>query len=245
MRRREFIAGLTGAAVSPAATLWSVTARAQPVMPKIGVIATGEWAPYVAGFRKGLNESGYYDGRNVAVEYRWVEGHNERRSAFVADLIARKVNVLVALDGTATALAAKASTQTIPIVFRIGGDPVSAGLVSSLNRPGGNLTGTATLGNELGQKQLEILHELLHADADVAVLVNPSNPNVARVTQELQAAASRLHVRLEIFDIAGASDLDAAFATFEQSSVKGVLAIADPLFFALRDPLIALVAHKK
>jgi putative tryptophan/tyrosine transport system substrate-binding protein len=159
-------------------------------------------------------------------------------------LIARKVKVLVALDGTATALAAKASTQTVPIVFRIGGDPVSAGLVSSLNRPGGNLTGTATLGNELGQKQLEILHEL-HAGANVAVLVNPSNPNVTRVTQELQAAASRLHVNLTIFNITGPSDLDTAFARFGRSAVMGVLAIADPLFFALRDRLIALVAHER
>jgi putative tryptophan/tyrosine transport system substrate-binding protein len=238
VKRREFIAGFGSAAVAP------VVARAQKVTkPVIGVIATGEWAPYVAGFRKGLSEAGYVDGRNVATEYRWVEGHGERRAAFIAELIARKVDVLVALDGTATALAAKAATQTIPIVFRIGGDPVYAGLVPSLNRPGGNLTGTATLGNELGQKQLEMLRELVPAGAAIAVLLNPSNPNAGRAVEELQAAARQSNVRLLIFNIAGPSDLENAFASFGRSAIRGALATADPLFFALRSRLVELVTH--
>jgi putative ABC transport system substrate-binding protein len=174
MRRREFIAGLGAAA-------WPVVARAQQArIPVIGFIGSDERSRSNPAFRKGLSETGYVEGRNVAIEYRWVEAQSERRNAFVADLIKRRVNVIAALEGTDTALAAKAATQTIPIVFRIGGDPVALGLVASLNRPGGNLTGTTTLQIELGSKLLEMLRELLPAGAAVAVLVNPTNSNAAR-----------------------------------------------------------------
>jgi putative tryptophan/tyrosine transport system substrate-binding protein len=245
MQRREFIAGLGTTAATFA--FWTGAAPGQqPRMPVIGYIGP----PYVtldaslAAFRKGLSEFGYVEGRNVTIEYRPVEGHYERLPSILAELIQRRVDVIAAVDSTTAALAAKAATQTIPIVFRIGGDPVLAGLVPRLNRPGGNVTGATTLGNPLGQKQLEMLHELLPAGAVVAVLVNPANANAAREIEELQAAARLLGVRLLISNVSSPSDLDTAFASLGEQAIAGILTTAEPLFFQQRDHLVALVARR-
>jgi putative ABC transport system substrate-binding protein len=213
-------------------------------MPVIGYIGSTERTPYNLAFLEGLSQAGYVEGRNVAIEYRWVEGHSERRTAFVADLIKRRVDVFAAMESTATALAAKAATQTIPIVFRIGGDPVAAGLVASLNRPSGNLTGTTTLGNVLSSKQLEMLRELLPAGAVVAVLVNPTNANAARDIEELQAAGRRLSVRPLIFNVSSPNGIEDAFASFGEHAIGGLLQTADPLFFVELDRLVALVSRQ-
>ena len=241
MRRREFIAGLGSAAVA-----LPLAARAQQrlAMPVIGFIGGHRFPSALLRFLEGLSQAGYVEGRNVAIEYRYVEGHSERRTPFVADLIQRRVDVIAALEGTATALAAKAATQTTPIVFRIGGDPVAAGLVASLNRPGGNLTGTTTLGNQLGSKQLEVLRETLPAGAAVAVLVNPTNANAARQTEELQAAARLLSVRPLTFNVTSLNDIEEAFASFGEHAIGGVLFVAEALFFAVLDRLVALVARQ-
>jgi ABC-type uncharacterized transport system substrate-binding protein len=239
VRRRDFIVGL-GGAVS-----WPLAARAQrSASPVIGYIGSRESAPSNLAFRKGLSESGYVEGRNVAIEYRWVEGRSERRTAFVADLIQRQVDVIATTESTAVALAAKAATRTIPIVFRIGGDPIAAGLVPSLNRPGGNVTGTTTLGNQLGPKQLEMLRELLPAGAAVALLINSTNANTAREIEELQAAARPLNVRLLIFNVSSPKDLDAAFASFGERGIGGLVLAAEPLFFQELDHLVELAARQ-
>jgi putative tryptophan/tyrosine transport system substrate-binding protein len=240
MRRREFIAGLGTAATTFA--LWPGAAPGQqPRMPVIGYIGGIESS---SAFRKGLSESGYVERRNVAFEYRPFQGHNERLPSILAELIQRRVDVIASVESTAAALAAKAATRTIPIVFRIGGDPVAAGLVPSLNRPGGNVTGATTLASQLGQKQLEMLRELLPAGAATAVLVNPANVNMAREIEELQAAARLLSVRLLIFNVSSPSDLDTAFAGFGEQAIGGLLTAGDPLFFRQRDQLVALVARR-
>jgi putative ABC transport system substrate-binding protein len=247
MRRREFITLLGGAAA------WPLAARAQQRLPVIGylggygagaVAAPGNSQSNLAAFRKGLAEIGYAEGRNVAIEYRWVADQNDRLPAMLRDLINRGVAVLAPITSTAAALAAKAATQTIPIVFRIGGDPVAAGLVATLNQPGGNITGVTTLGVELGPKRLQVLRELLPAGATVALLSNPSNANAASETREIQAAAQVLGVRLLVLDAASASDLEVAFARIAQQDVAGLLTAADPFIIAQSNQIIALAARR-
>src|SRR5262249_42113646 len=213
MRRREFITGLGGAAAA-----WPLAARAQQsAMPVIGYL--GSYGAGAAGadsgteqnraaFFRGLAETGYIEGRNVAVEYRWVAGQNERLPAILHDLIERRVAALATVSSTADVLAAKAATKTIPIVFRIGGDPVANGLVPSLNRPGGNVTGVTTLGVELGPKRLQILRELLPAGATVALFSNPRSAIAAAETREIEAAAQILGLRLLVLNAAIPSELD-------------------------------------
>jgi putative tryptophan/tyrosine transport system substrate-binding protein len=243
LRRRDFVTLLGGAAAA-----WPLTAHAQQLaVPVIGFIE-GDFGPrskplILAAFRKGLGETGYVEGQNVAIESRSAEGQNDRLPALAAELVRRRVAVIVTLGSTAAALAANAATQTIPIVFRIGGDPVARGLVASLNRPGGNVTGTTTLGVELGPKRLELLRELLPAAAAVALLVNPTNANAAAETREIQAAADRLGVRLLILNTSSPSDIETAFARITQQGIDGVLTTAEPLFFQQSERLIALAAR--
>ena len=243
IRRRTFITLLGGAAA------WPLAARAQQRLPVIGYLggygaAPGNSQSNLAAFRKGLAEIGYAEGRNVAIEYRWVADQNDRLPAMLRDLINRGVAVLAPITSTAAALAAKAATQTIPIVFRIGGDPVAAGLVATLNQPGGNITGVTTLGVELGPKRLQVLRELLPAGATVALLSNPSNANAASETREIQAAAQVLGVRLLVLDAASASDLEVAFARIAQQDVAGLLTAADPFIIAQSNQIIALAARR-
>jgi putative tryptophan/tyrosine transport system substrate-binding protein len=238
MRRREFIAGI-------GATTWSLAVRAQQApMPVVGFINARPDQPgkaYVGAFREGLGETGYVEGKNVAIEYRWTEAQNTALPAFISDFIGRRVDVISPVASTAAALAAKAATQTIPIVFRIGGDPVASGLVASLNRPGGNVTGITTLGAELEQKRMELLRDLLPPGALVVALVNPTNASAAVVTQEIESAAHHLGVRLLIRHTSVPSEIEAAFASVGRQ--EGVLMIADNLFFVERDLLVTLAAR--
>ena len=243
MRRRDFIVGLGGAAA------WPLAARAQqPAIPVIGYIvgisSPSRLADLIAAFHKGLSETGYVEGQNVAFEYRRVGGQNDRLPALAAELVQSRVAVIAAPGGTAAALAAKAATRTIPIVFRIGGDPVAIGLVASLNRPGGNVTGVTTLGTELAPKRLELLRELLPAPGMVALLVNPTNANAAVETKAVQAAADSLGVRLVILNASSPNDIETVFASMARQGIGGFLTTAESLFFQQHERLVALVARQ-
>jgi putative ABC transport system substrate-binding protein len=216
-------------------------------MPVIGFLG-GEtfavWADRVAAFWQGLNETGYVEGRNVEIEYRWAEGHNERLPALAADLAQRQVSVLVALGGTNSAQAAKTATATIPIVFRIATDPVEAGLVASLNRPGGNVTGVTTMGVELGSKQLELLHELAPAASVIALLINPTNPAIARIqSRDVPAAARKLGLDLHVLNASAERDFDLVFARMKELRVGGLIIGADTFLNARSEQLAALAVR--
>jgi putative ABC transport system substrate-binding protein len=225
MKRRQFITLVGGAAVA-----WPLAARAQqPAMPVIGFLGSESpdlFADRLRGFRQGLSETGYAEGRNVAVEYRWAEGRNDRLPALAADLVGRKVSVIVTGGGTPAARAAKAASTTIPIVFQVGGDPVPLGLVASLNRPGGNLTGVNSLNGELVPKQLELLHELVPAATTMALLVNPTN--LGNAVRDAQPAARPLGLQLEILYASAEPDFDTVFATLTKLRAGGLAINADP-----------------
>ena len=229
MRRREFITLLGGAAAA-----WPLAARAQqPAMPVIGLLHPGSPeanAKYLAAFRKGLHETGYVEGRNVAIEYRWAYGDNDRLSELATDLINRPVTVIATPGSVAAALAAKAATATIPIVHSSGSDPVEVGLVDSLNRPGGNVTGASSTNSRLGAKQLGLLHHLLHRDARFALLINPGNPQSQSVIADVQAAASTMGQQLEILTATTKRDLGPVFEDAVQKRADALLIGADPLF---------------
>jgi putative ABC transport system substrate-binding protein len=228
MRRREFI-GLCGGTAA-----WPLAASAQQsTMPVIGFLHQGSpeaYAKFAAGFRKGLAEAGYVDGRNVVIEYRWAHGESHLLQELAADLVSRRVTVIVTPGSAAATLAAKAATTAIPIVFMAGADPVQTGLVSSLNRPGGNMTGVGSMNNGLGAKQLGLLHELLHGAARFAVLVNPSNPQSQSAIADVQTAASAVGVQVEIRTVTTNRDINAAFAGVAQKRPDGLLISPDPLF---------------
>jgi putative ABC transport system substrate-binding protein len=215
-------------------------------MPVIGFLGNETatlWADRLAAFRRGLNETGYVEGRNVAIEYRWAEGQNDRLPALAVDLVQRQVSVLVVLGGTASALAAKTATATLPVVFRIAVDPVEAGLVAGLNRPGGNVTGVTTMGAELGSKQLELLHELVPATS-VALLINPTNPSIARIqSKDVPAAALKLGVDLHVLNASVERDFDAAFAKMRELRVGGLVIGADTFLNARSEQLASLAAR--
>jgi putative tryptophan/tyrosine transport system substrate-binding protein len=241
MRRREFIMALGGAAAA-----WPLAARAQQTaMPMVGFVNSGSpgpYAPNVAAFLQGLKEAGYVDGQNVAVEFRWAEGQNDQLPALVADLVRRPVTVIAATS-IAAALAAKAATTTIPIIFRTGADPVGLGLVTSLNRPSGNLTGVTSLNIEVGSKRLELLHELVPTAAVMAVLVNPTNPNAERTSKDLETAAHTLGLRLRVLHARTERDLDAALASLVQVGAGGLVISPDAFFASQNENLAALSAR--
>jgi putative tryptophan/tyrosine transport system substrate-binding protein len=244
IRRREFITLLGGAAAS-----WPVGAGAQQAgMPVIGFLSSSTAAPLVAriaAFRRGLAEVGFVEGHNVAIEYRFADLQNDRLPALAADLVRRNVNVIAGVNSTAAALAAKAATTSIPIVFAIGGDPVKFGLVASLNRPGGNLTGVSFLTNELGPKRLGLLRDLLPNAGLIAALVNPTNPNAESDANDLLAAAQSTGMTLNVLQASDEREIDAFFATLVQRRASAFLTMADPLFSARRQQFAVLAAYHK
>jgi putative ABC transport system substrate-binding protein len=238
MKRREFIT-----LIGSAAAAWPLAARAQqPAMPVVGFLnsetPTG-YAPFAAAFRQGMSETGFVEGGNVAIEYRWAEGHYDRLPALAAELVRLRVAVIGAA-GTPSALAAKAVTTTIPIVFSTGVDPVSAGLVASLNRPGGNVTGVTNLGVELVQKQVEMLHQMVPKATLIAVLVNPSNPFAEAATKDALTAGRALGLQIHIAQASSERDISAAFATLTQVGAGGLVICGDPFSFSRRGQIAAL-----
>jgi putative ABC transport system substrate-binding protein len=241
MRRREFITLLGGAVT------WPLAARAQqPAMPMIGFLNGASPVPFaffVAAFRQGLGEAGYVEGRNVAVEYRWGEGQNDRLPALAADLVGRQVAVIAATGGNAAALAAKTATTKIPIVFSGGGDPVRLGLVASLSRPGGNATGVNMFTSALEPKRLGLLRELVPSAALIAVLVNPNSPNFETQLKDLQEAARAAGQQIHILHASSEGELDTAFVTLTQLQAEAALIGSDPFFNSRRDHIVALAAR--
>jgi putative tryptophan/tyrosine transport system substrate-binding protein len=235
MQRRKFITLLCGVAA-----WWPLAGSAQQTLPVIGFLngsSPGGFAPYVAAFRNGLRESGYIEGQNVAIEYRWAEGRYDALPAMAADLIGRQVSVIVA--NTPAHLAAKTLTSTIPIVFTTGSDPVQIGLVSNLRRPGGNVTGVSQLNAQLGPKRLELAHELMPAATVMAFLVNPSDPpTVERLTRDLQGAGINLGLRLHILPASSDTEIEAAFASIPRLKAD-VLVIGSDASYSAKSQWLA------
>ena len=239
MRRRDVIA-LLGYGVA----LGSFSARAQQTLPEIGFLHQGllEPTPLLAAFAKGLEEAGLAADRDVRIEHRWAEGQHERLPALAKELVSRKAAVIAA-NFLPAALAAKAATPTIPIVFLSVGDPIASGLVSSFNRPGGNVTGIALVFTRSGPKNLELLHELLPSNAVIAVLMNPTNPSAAHQVNDLQAAARTLGLQLEIFGASAVNEIDQALERVAERQIGALLVTADGFLIGRQDQLIALAAR--
>jgi putative ABC transport system substrate-binding protein len=242
MRRRAFIAGI-GASALP------LVARAQPAaMPVIGFLNSGEreaFADRLVGFHRGLGEAGFFEKQNVAIEYRWAGGQLSRLPGLAAELVRLQVKVIAATGNLPSAIAAKDATSTIPIVFISGPDPVKAGLVKSLNRPGGNATGVSTANNVLGAKRLQILRDLLPGATRVAALVNPTAQMAEEEVLELQKIASSVGLEIVAFRASAAAELEAAFATLVQQKIGALIIPADPFFNSERDRIIRLAARHR
>ena len=244
MRRRDFVTLLGGA---PSA--WPLAARAQQAMPVIGYLGPSSFersaGRSLLWFKRGLAETGYVEGRNVAIEYRWADDQYERLPALAAELVQRRVAVLVAA-GSPTALPAKAATTVIPTVFMVGSDPVELGLVTSLNRPGGNLTGVAYLNSEVTSKRLELLHQLVPEAKSIALLVNPANPLIAEAeAKELETAARNFGLHLQLVKASNAIEIEGAFSDLIRDQVEALQIGVDPLFGNHVDQLVALATRHK
>jgi putative ABC transport system substrate-binding protein len=240
MKRRDFITFLGGAAAA-----WPLTVRAQEPRRVIGVLssaASGAFPGAEGAFIQGLKDTGFIEGKNISIEWRWAEGHYNRLSSLAGELVTRNVSVIYAFD-VPSAFAAKAATKTIPIVFGIGTDPVKLGLVDGLNQPGGNLTGVSTLLSDVGPKQLELLHEMLPSAGKIVLLVNADNPNAQVDAPEIQAAANALGQRLEVLTASTEGDLEAAFATMVERRAGALVVKPDPFFIDRRERLVALAAR--
>jgi len=237
MRRREFVVLLGGAMTAGRAL--NAQQKAMPVIGYLGIAAPGPYDPRVAAFHQGLSETGYVEGQNVTIEYRWAEGRYDRLPALATELVGRQVDVIVASGGPPPARAAKNATSTIPIIFATGGDPVEFGLVASFARPGGNLTGVSLLANELMPKRLELLSELVPLARVIALLVNPGPPN----TEDLEEAARAKGIQLRIQKAGTESEINTAFASFIQLHAGALLVGADLFFFSRREQLLALAAR--
>jgi putative ABC transport system substrate-binding protein len=241
MRRRAFIT-LIGGAVA-----WLRMAQAQQ-MPVIGYLSSASpqgFATRLAAFRQGLQEIGYHEGQNVAIEYRWAEGQNERLPALAADLVGRRVAVIATPSSPNAARAAKAATDTIPIVFEVGSDPVAIGLVNSLSRPNGNVTGVTSLNVEVGQKRLELLRELLPRATVIAALVNPTNVNAETVTTDLRKAAHNLGIAVHILHVSGEHEVDVAFTKLADLSSNALVMTPDPFFIVISQRLIDFALRRR
>jgi putative tryptophan/tyrosine transport system substrate-binding protein len=240
IRRRDFITLLGGTAA------WPLAVRAQQqAMPVIGFLSTLSStvaAAQLGGFNQGLNEAGYVENRNVAIEFRWAEGHYDRLPALAADLVDRRVAVIMA-GGPPAALVAKAATSTIPIVFTSGDDPVQIGLVPSLNRPGGNITGVHLFFSELSAKKLGLLHDLLPQVTVVAAMLNPTSPSAERQAKDLQNAGRALGLQIQIVNASSAQETDAAFDAFGLQKVGAVIIGSDPSYYVRREQIVALAAR--
>jgi putative ABC transport system substrate-binding protein len=241
MKRREFMTLLGGATA-----VWPLAAYTQQsAMPVIGFLNSTSldgYRPMLNAFRQGLQEAGYVEGQNVAIEYRWAEGRNDRLPAMAVELVRRQVTVILATD-TASVLAARAATSTVPIVFYTGGDPVQLGLVASLSRPGGNLTGVVTLAVELAAKRLQLLHELVPAATTIALLVNPTDSNVETTLKSLRAAAGDLGLKLHLLRASTEREIDDTFALLPQLKVGGVV-IGPDVFFNTRSEQLGALASR-
>jgi len=243
MRRREFILTVAGAAA------WPLAARAQqPALPAIGFLNSSSPASVarsLAAFRQGLKETGFVEGQNVAIEFRWAEGRYERLPDFAADLVKRGIAVLVATGGVVTALAAKAATTTIPIVFSSGADPVEIGLIAGLSRPGSNLTGVSLLTGRLIGKRLEILHEVVPKASAIGVLINPNLPNVQIQLDDAQKAGRAIGQQLHILYAGSERDFESAFAAAVQARLGALMVGPDAFFSSRREQIVALAARER
>jgi putative ABC transport system substrate-binding protein len=240
--RRQFMSALGGTALA-----WPLSAHAQQtVMPVIGLLHPGsssEFVDFVAAFRKGLSQTGFVEGQNLAIEYRWADNHYERLPALAAELVRHQVTVIAAIGGAAPAKAAKAATTTIPIIFIAAGYPVKDDLVSSLNRPGGNLTGLSLLNLAVAGKRLELLHELIPKATLVDVLVNPTNPQTAPELEQLDVAARSLRLQTRVHNVSNTDELLTAYAALVQDKAAALLVVSDPLFTSQRNEMVALAAR--
>jgi putative ABC transport system substrate-binding protein len=242
MRRREFTSLLGGFAAT-----WPLAARAQQAtMPVIGWLSArspSEAASVLQAFRQGLGQVGYFEGKNVTIEYRWAEGRYDRLPALAAELVSHQVTVIAATGGEPSPLAAKAATTTIPIVCTLGGDPVETGLVASLNQPGGNLTGTTIMAVEMGSKRLDLARQLVPSTTAVAMLINPKFPTASAEAREVQDAARSFGIHINLLNASTESEIDAAFATIVEQGSGALIIGTDPFLLGQRDQLVRLAAR--
>jgi putative ABC transport system substrate-binding protein len=241
VRRREFVTLLGGAAA------WPLAARAQqaamPVIGYLGLTSPEAFATLTTAFRRGLGETGFVEGQNVEIKYRWAHGQFDQLPALAADLVAQQVSVIAALGTPASATAAKAATSTIPIVFVTGGDPVDIGLVKSLNRPAGNATGVYMLTVALEPKRLELIHELVPDAAIIGIIADPNSPDTVEQMKSLSTAASSLGRQLKIMNVSGENDIEPAFAAMAEQHVAAAVVTSSPVYLPRRQKFVALAAR--